>query len=39
MICDEIEARLAETNAKSRNANDDDDDVLSTSLIMNEQYC
>ena len=39
VICDEIEARLAEASAKSGNANADDDDALCTcSWVMNEQY-
>ena len=40
MICDKIEEGLAEANAKSGNANAEDDYVLFTwSWIMNEQYC
>ena len=39
VICDEIEARRAEVNAKSGIANADDDDVLSTCVwIINKQY-
>ena len=39
LICDEIKTRLVEANAKSGNANADDDDVRSSwSWIINEKY-